>query len=245
MKTTDNRRRPPKIRVAFAASLLIVAGIRAAYTQTPNQAAAIHLIDAAVAERVDKVLTFTDVEHYSVYRGNDETHAVAEMTVRDSYEKGVGKKYTVLSESGSGIILRFGLKPLIDNETAINQPGKVAESWFTSANYVMELKPGGTQKLNGRDCYVLTIRPRRAAPNMVAGTLWADVKDGTLVQIDGVASKKPSVFAGATHMMRRYANIDGFAMAMHARAESNSMFFGRTVVVIDYSDYRLQLRQSK
>lgn len=245
MKTTDNRSRPIKIRVTFAASLLIVAGMRAAHAQTPDQAAAIHLIDAAVATRVDKVLSFTDVEHYSVYRGNDETHPVAEMTVRDSYQKGVGKKYTVLSESGSGIVLRLGLKPLIDNETAINQPGKVAESWFTSANYVMDLKPGGVQKLNGRDCYVLTIRPRKAAPNMVAGTLWADAKDGTLVQIDGVASKKPSVFAGATHMMRRYANIEGFAMAMHARAESSSMFFGRTVVVIDYSDYHLQVREGK
>ena len=80
---------------------------------------------------------------------------------------------------------------------------------------------------------------------MVAGTLWADAKDGTLVQIDGVASKKPSVFAGATHMMRRYANIDGFSMAMHARAESSSALFGRTVVVIDYSGYQLQLRGTK
>ncbi len=245
MKTTDNRRRTTIIRASFAASLLIIAGIRAVHTQTPDQAAAIHLIDEAVATRVDKVFSFTDIEHYSVFRGSDETHPVAEMTVRDSYQKGVGKKYTLLSESGSGIVLRFGLKPLIDNETAINQPGKVEGSWFTSANYVMELKPGGAQKLNGRNCYVFTIRPRRAAPNMVAGTLWADAKDGTLVQIDGVASKKPSVFAGATHMMRRYANIDGFAMAMHARAESSSALFGRTVVVIDYSDYHLQLRGTK
>jgi hypothetical protein len=46
-------------------------------------------------------------------------------------------------------------------------------------------------------------------------------------------------------MMRQYENISGFAMAMHARAESNSMFFGRTVVTIDYSDYKLQVRDAK
>jgi hypothetical protein len=34
-------------------------------------------------------------------------------------------------------------------------------------------------------------------------------------------------------------------MAMHARAESTSMLFGRTVVTIDYSGYELQLRQNK
>jgi hypothetical protein len=167
------------------------------------------------------------------------------MTVRDTYTKGVGKEYTVLSEIGSGIVLRFGLKPLIENEKTINLPGNVEKSWFTSANYEMKLKPGGIEKLNGRNCYVLAIQPRAQAPNLVIGTLWADATDGSLVQIQGVASKSPSPFAGVTHMMRQYANIDGFAMAMHARAESSSMLFGHTVVIIDYSDYRLQLRESK
>jgi hypothetical protein len=188
---------------------------------------------------------FTDVEHYSVFRGSDEMQPVAELTVRDTYKKGVGKEYTVLSQSGSGIVLRFGLKPLIDNEKTINEPGNVEKSWFTSANYEMKLKAGGVQKLNGRDCYVLAITPREKAPNRIDGTLWADARDGSLAQIDGVASQNPSSFSGKTHMMRQYENISGFAMAMHARAESNSMFFGRTVVTIDYSDYKLQVRDAK
>ncbi len=213
--------------------------------QQPDQSAVIRQIDAAVTARVDNILKFTDVEHYSVYRGGDETHPAAEMTVRDTYKKGVGKDYTVLSESGSGLILRFGLKPLIDNEKTINLPGNWEKSWFTSANYDMKLKPGGVQRLNGRDCYAVAITPREEAPNLIIGTLWADAKDGSLVQIEGVASKSPSAFAGTTHMMRQYTNISGFAMAKHARAESNSMLFGQTVVIIDYSDYHLQLRQIK
>ncbi len=54
------------------------------------------------------------------------------------------------------------------------------------------------------------------------GTMWVDAKDFSIVQIEGVATKSPSMFAGATHMMRQYANIDGFSMATHARAESDS-----------------------
>jgi hypothetical protein len=238
-------RRLGTTRPVIAIFLSVASGAAAASAQAPDQTAVIHNIDAAVAARVDNVLSFTDVEHYSVYRGGDETHPVAEMTVRDAYTKGAGKEYTVLSESGSGIVLRFGLKPLIENEKTINLPGNVQKSWFTSANYEMKLKSGGIEKLNGRDCYVLTIQPKAEASNLVIGTLWADATDGSLVQIQGVASKSPSAFAGATHMMRQYANIDGFAMAMHARAESSSMLFGRTVVIIDYSDYHLQLRESK
>ena len=213
--------------------------------QQPDQTAVIHNIDAAVTARAENVLEFTDIEHYSVYRGGDETHPVAEMTVRDTYKKGVGKDYTELSESGSGVILRFGLKPLIENEKTINLPGNWEKSWFTSTNYEMKLKPGGVDRLNGRDCYVLAITPRGAAPNLIIGTLWADVKDGSLVRIEGVSSKSPSAFAGTTHVMRQYSNISGFSMAMHARAESHSMLFGQTVVVIDYTNYQLQLRQGK
>ena len=238
-------RRFQTLHAIVALLLLIAPGAAATRAQSPDQAAVIRKVDAAVAARVDNVLGFSDVEHYSVYRGGDETHPAAEMTVRDTYKKGVGKEYTVLSQSGSGMVLHFGLKPLIDNEKTINLPGNVEKSWFTSANYEMTLKPGGVQRLNGRDCYVLAIKPRGKATNLIIGTLWADAKDGSLVQIEGVASKSPSAFAGTTHMMRQYANINGFAMAIHARAESTSMLFGRTVVTIDYSDYRLQLRGNK
>ena len=207
--------------------------------QEPNSAAVIRSVDAAVASRYENILGFTDIEHLAVYRRGDDTHPAAEVTVRDTYKKGVGKTYTILSQSGSTILLRLGLRPLLDNEQIINQPGNVERSWFTSANYVMTLKAGGVHKLDGRDCFALDVKPKAQAPNLIIGTIWVDAHDETLVSIDGIASKNPSAWSGATHMTRQYSNINGFSMAMHARAESDSALFGRTVVTIDYSDYKL------
>jgi len=214
-------------------------------TQEHDPPAVIRLVDAAVAARFENILGFTDVEHYAVYRGGDETHPVAEMTVRDTYKKGVGKSYAVLSQSGSSILLHFGFKPLLENEQTINQPGNIEKSWFNSANYAMTLKDDIVQKLNGRDCLALQVKPRQVAPNLIIGTIWVDAHDGTLGQIDGVASKNPSAFSGATRLMRQYANIDGYSMAIHARAESDSALFGRTIVTIDYSDYKLEIKARK
>jgi len=45
--------------------------------------------------------------------------------------------------------------------------------------------------------------------------------------------------------MRQYAEIDGFPMALHARAESSSALLGRSVVTIDYSQYQLELASAK
>ena len=111
-------------------------------SQEHDPGAVIRLVNAAVAARFENIVGFTDVEHYAVYRGGDETHPVAEMTVKDTYKKGVGKTYNIHSESGSSIFLHFGLKPLLDNEQTINQPGNVEKSWFNSANYAMKLNEG-------------------------------------------------------------------------------------------------------
>jgi len=98
------------------------------------------------------------------------------------------------------------------------------------------------RRISARACYVLAMKPKSQAPNLIIGTMWTDARDGTLVKIQGIASKSPSPFAGTTHMMREYTNVDGFSMATHARAESSSLLFGHTVVTIDYSDYHMRLR---
>jgi len=217
----------------------------AAAKAQPSAAVIIRQVDAAVEARVENVTAFTDIEHYAVFRGTDETHPAAQMTVKDTYRKGLGKTYTVLSQSGSEVVRKFGLEPLLQHEQEINEPGKVDNSWFTSANYNMKLKSSGTEQIDGRACYSLAITPRYKAPNMIDGTLWVDARDFSIVEVKGIASRRPSVFAGTTHMMRQYKNIDGYSMATHARAESDSWLVGRTVVLIDYSEYHLKLRSPR
>jgi hypothetical protein len=233
------------VRRIVASSFVALLFTDVLLAQEPDAVAIIRDLDAANQARFDHVLSFTDVEHYTVFRGSNETRPAAEMTVKMTYQQGIGKEYVILSQSGSALIQRVGLRPLLDSEKAINDPAKVAQSWFTSANYEMHLKSGVTQTIDGQLCFAFAITPRHKAPNMIEGTIWVDTKNHKLVEVEGVASQRPSVFAGSTKMMRRYANMQGYAMATHARAESSSMLFGRTVVVIDYSDYHFQLRPAQ
>jgi hypothetical protein len=210
-----------------------------------DAATVIQRVDAAVKARIDHVAAYTVTEHYAVYRGKDETHPAAEMTVRTEYKAETGKNYTILSQSGSGLIHKYVLAPLLDNEKTINLPGNRERSWFASANYEMQLKPGGVQRLDGRDCYALAIVPKHKAPNLIEGTLWVDAKDGSIARIEGTASQSVSVFTEPARVMRQYVSVNGYAMATHARAVSDSFLLGRTTVTIDYLDYQLQLRSGK
>jgi hypothetical protein len=232
-------------RTVAATCFFACLGIVSAQAQQLDAASVIQLVDAAVKARVDHVAAFTVIEHYTVYRGKDETHPAAEMTVRTEYKAETGKNYTILSQSGSGLIHKYVLAPLLDNEKTINLPGNRERSWFTSANYEMQLKPGGVQRLDGRDCYALTVVPKHKAPNMIEGTLWVDAKDGSIARIEGTASQSVSVFTEPARVMRQYVSVNGYAMATHARATSDSFLLGRTTVTIDYRDYQIQLRPAK
>jgi len=218
-----------------------------ALTQPQNldESSIIRGVDAAVKARLDGIASYTVTEHYSVYRNNDETHPAAEMTVKTTYQRETGKTYAILSESGSEILRKFVLESILDNEKRINQPGTREGSWITSANYAMKLKPVGIERLNGRDCYVLSIDPKQKAPNLIVGSIWVDAKDQSLVQLQGTASKSISAFTGPTQVMRQYENLDGFAEATQARAESESALFGKTVVTIDYRGYEIKIRATQ
>ena len=231
-----------RVASAILIALMPLVGGAVVRAQQADPSAVIRDLEAANMSRHNNVLEYSNIEHYAVYRGKDQSHPAAEMTVRVSYKKGTGKSYTVLRQSGSGVVLKYGLYPLLEHEKAISDPSHVAQSWFTTANYEMHLKPGATRAIDGRSCVAIAVVPRRKAPNMIEGTLWVDAHDHSLVEVEGVASKKPSVFAGTTTMMRRYVKMTGYAMATHAHAESSSFLFGRTAVTIDYSDYKFRLQ---
>jgi len=229
------------------AMAFIVAGLGtlASAAQQANSTSVIQQVDAAVMARNEHIASYTVTEHYAVYRGQDESHPAAEMTVRTTYRKDSGKSYAILSESGSEFIRKHVLETLLNNEKQINLPGNRERSWFISANYEMKLKPGGIQKQDGRDSLALAISPKRKATNMIEGTLWVDAKDGSIVRLEGTATQSPSIFTGPAQVMRQYVKMDGFAMATQARAVSDSFLLGRTTVTIDYRDYQIELRPAK
>jgi len=224
------------LAVGFASQFAL-----AGFSWAQDEAAILKKIDAMTQARYDHVMGFSDTEHYTVFRGADLTHPAAEMTVRVTYRKGSGKSYKVLSQSGSELIQHFGLKPLLDNEQEINDPAKVAESWFTTANYEMHVQPGQTRVLERRQCVAVSIKPKHEAPNMLNGTVWVDPGNGAILAVEGVGSKAPSAFTGPTHMMRLYAMMNGYAQATHARAESSGVL-GKSVMTIEYTDYRFEVK---
>jgi len=207
------------------------------YPQQDMDAAVIQGIDASVHERENHLLGYTVTEHYTVFRNHDEKHPAAEMVVKTSYQRDVGKNFGIVSLTGS-LVLRKVLEEVLATEKKMTQPANRATAVIIPANYEMTVK--GPAMMDGRNCIALAIKPRRVSPYLFNGTVWVDAQNQAIVRLEGVAAKSPSLLSGPSQVSRQYTMIDGFAMATRAHAVSHSALLGDTVINIDYKGYQLQ-----
>jgi outer membrane lipoprotein-sorting protein len=206
--------------------------------QMPDVATIIRGVDSSVQNRLNRLSGYTVTEHYAVFRGHDGKQ-VADMVVKTMYRKETGKSYTIVSQSGSSFWRSEVLNRLLDNEKRMSQPENEVTALINSSNYEMKLDRNPAQKLDGRQCLLLDITPRRNSEYLFKGTLWVDAKDYAIVQLKGTAGKSAFFLASAAQVTRQYAEISNLPMATHAEAISGSALLGQTVVKIDYSDYQL------
>ena len=209
--------------------------------QQPDITTIIRGVDSAVKNRTDRLAGYTVTEHYAVFRGKDESHPSAEMLVKTTYRKQSGKSFDIVSQSGSSIWRNEVLGTLLDNEKRMSQPGNVETALIDSVNYEMKLDANARERLNGRDCLVLDITPRRSSQYLFKGKLWVDAQDFGIVQLKGTASKSAFFLASAAEVTRQYDEMSALPMATHVEAISGSALLGQTVVKVDYTNYQLDL----
>jgi hypothetical protein len=231
--------------IPWLAFLLVFVSVRAQTSlatgaSTPEHPAApeiVQRIDAAVYQRFNAISGYTVIEHYSLYRNGAST-ASAQETVKTVYTRSVGKEYTPIDQSGSSLLRSAVIDKVLAGEKELNLAANREGALITSHNYEMQPDPGNVQ-VNGRDCILVHLKPRRKSPHLFNGKMWIDASDFTVVRLEGAPSQSPSIFAGEATVARDYVKVDGFSMATHAEARSHTFLFGDTLLKIDYSSYHI------
>jgi outer membrane lipoprotein-sorting protein len=239
---SHNRASTALTSIARAIVCLLFCGLAetSGFAQQLDAPSVIQHIDASVKDRIDHITAYNVTEHYAVFRGND-TQSSADLTVKTAYRKDQGKTYTVLSESGSSI-MRHELHNILDDEKHMSQPGVRENVLVNSANYAMTLKSDAPVQLDGRDCLVLQLTPKRNDPSLFRGALWVDARDYSIVQLEGVASKSHSFLLSPSQVSRQYSNVNGYPMATHAKGTSSIAMMGQVTIKIDYTGYQIELQ---
>ena len=160
----------------------------------------------------------------------------ASMEVLATYTAPDQHNFSVLSQSGSKLLLNRVLLKLLDSEKEAFKNHKQVE--LSPANYEFTLV--GTEKLaEGDTCYVLTVKPLKPNKFLYVGKIWVDAHDFAVVRMEGEPAKAPSFWVRDTQIDSSWEKVGGFWFIAHNHSVSHIRMGGVATLTIDYGDYQV------
>ena len=249
----DATRRTPRVWQSIHAAAFLLIGIAISATVSVGSDAApsacrptlvlsatdvADRLAARNAERSQHLLSFESKRHYNLeYSGFPSAYG-AEMNVHASYRAPGTKKLTIVSESGSKLMLNHVLHRLIESEeeSAGDDSNRNAVA-LTADNYGFVLR--GCDSVSGRDVYVMEVQPLRDNKFLYRGTIWVDAEDFAVVRIDAEPARNPSFWTKRSRIHHQYRKIGDFYLPAFNETVAETRFGGHAVLTIRYESYKL------
>src|SRR5467141_3051597 len=147
------------------------------------------------------------------------------------------KTFVTTSESGSGLVRRLALNPLIASEIEAASGKQHHDSSVTPTNYTFELL--GEQQVGPYRCFVVRAVPKRPDKYLFEGKVWIDTQDFAVVRIAGHPAKKLSFWIERADFVREYQKIDGFWLPQKDETFVQVRLYGKKALTIDHQDYKV------
>ena len=135
------------------------------------------------------------------------------------------KDYSIVksegSDRGAGIV-----RKVLDHEAEM--AGHYDRHEISRRNYDFALL--GRETVEGHDCYVLQLTPKRQAVELINGKAWIDAHDFILRQIQGATAKNPSMWIKGLTLTINYGQVNGIWVQTSTRAVAEVRFVGPHVL---------------
>ena len=171
------------------------------------------------------------LEYHGLFGGKN-----ASMEVLATYIAPDQHNFSVISQSGSKLLLNRVLLKLLDSEREAFKNHKQVE--LSPENYDFSLM--GTERIPAGDtCYVLAVKPRKENKFLYAGKIWVDTRDFAVVRMEGEPAKSPSFWVRDTQIDSNWEKVGSFWFIAHNNSVSHIRMGGVATLTIDYGDYQI------
>ena len=131
------------------------------------------------------------------------------------------KDYSIVksvgSDRGAGIV-----RKVLDHEAEM--AGHYDQHEISRRNYDFVLL--GRETVDGHDCYVLQLTPKRQAVELLNGKAWVDAQSFALRQIKGTTAKNPSMWIKGLTVTINYGQVNGVWVQTSTQAIAEVRFIG-------------------
>lgn len=172
------------------------------------------------------------LEYHGLPRSMD-----AELVVESRYSAPATRKFIIVSETGSKLLLDKVLKRLLASEEEAQNALNKQKTALTPENYVFEL--AGEESTDQGRFYILNVRPRIANKFLYRGEVWVDADDFAVARIDAEPAENPSFWIRNTTIKQTYAKFGSFWLPLRNQSVTKVRFGGTAKLLIEYQDYNL------
>jgi len=239
------RRWPLKIHPANVSLLMYIASMQLAPAQQTTTASGAHavvgpeqVVDNLIRrnlERAQRLAAYHGTRVYRVeYRGFPSSRS-AGMVVDVTYTSPQTKKFIILSETGSKLLIERVLKKLLQSETEALSEENRRRTALNRDNY--KFAQVGYESTATGALYVLSVEPRTKDKFLYRGRIWVDAADFAVVRLEGEPAKNPSFWTKDSKIEQTYAKVNDFWLPILNRSTSDIRLGGRADLTIEYKDY--------
>jgi len=166
-----------------------------------------------------------------------ETKQRGEYEVKRQYSAPKSLLFTALHFTGDTFVKANVITRLMQSEVEHVQKDDSSSMAFTGANYKFSYK--GLQSVDGRTLHVFQVKPRKRRVGLLKGNLYLDAHTGSLVYMEGIPAKSPSVFLSKIRVSQDFADFGPFTLPVHLHSEAKASIVGRTIVDVYQRDYQV------
>jgi hypothetical protein len=159
----------------------------------------------------------------------------ADMLVRWTRLSNGAKQYEIVSEEGDGGVRSHVFHKLLEAEVEASRLSQPERTWMTPANYTFQIT--GTDKVNGREAYVVTLTPKTDAKFLTSGRIWIDARDYAVIQVEGSPARNVSFWTKSVSFVQTFEKTGDFWMVASNHSVTDARVFGLAEMKIQYFDY--------
>jgi hypothetical protein len=166
-----------------------------------------------------------------------ESRQQGEYEVKRQYAAPKSLLFTALHFTGDTFVKANVITRFLQSEVEHVQKDDSSAMAFTAANYKFSYK--GLASVDGRTLHEFQLKPRRRRVGLLKGNLFLDAHTGSLVHLEGVPAKSPSVFLSKIRVSQDFADFGPFTLPVHLHSEAKASIVGRTIVDVYQRDYQV------
>jgi hypothetical protein len=179
-------------------------------------------------------VSYQVIREYRLF-GAQDSKANSEVVAEVNFRPPAFKDYRIQRYSGSNRGQQL-VRRVLDHE--VQAPSSRASSAISRDNYNFDYM--GEAALDGHDCYLLGLRPKRKEKDLIAGQVWIDKHSFSVRQIEGEVQKTPSWWLKQVRVKLVFEDLDGIWVQTRMEATADVRIVGAQTLTSHLLDYRRQ-----